>query len=193
MKRFSKHAIVTSRLYLFIVSWLSRIFFSLLYYSLKIEFRGQKSLPRSSIIMLWHEKLLLAPLVTWRFRKKHFTVVVSKSRDGKLLSAFSKTYPNVTTIDVGHLERRKALVDMCQALNSDTAILITPDGPRGPRRKLKPGLDYVAKKTNAPIFYLEWHAEKVWTFNTWDKMQCPKPFSKVFFTISEVKNLKDVQ
>jgi lysophospholipid acyltransferase (LPLAT)-like uncharacterized protein len=142
--------------------------------------------------MLWHEKLLLAPLVTWRFKKKHFTAVVSKSRDGKLLSAFSNTYRNISTIDVGHLERRKALVEMCEKVKHDTALLITPDGPRGPRRKLKPGLDYIAKKTNTPVFYLDWHAENAWTFNTWDKMQCPKPFSKVIISISKVETIQDL-
>ena len=179
------HKILRSKPFLFIASWFFRLCTELLYLTLRIEFRGVPSLPKSSIIALWHNRLILAPLVTRRFRNKHFTIAVSKSRDGMLLSTFAKTYKDVETIDISHHSRRKALVEMVEALKKDTALLITPDGPRGPKYSIKPGVSYAAKEAKVPIVTMTWTASSMWTLKTWDAMQIPKPFSKVIVTFSE--------
>jgi len=134
---------------------------------------------------LWHNKLLLAPLVTKRFCDTHFSVVVSKSRDGLLLAQFAKTFRGTKIISVGHTSRSIALLEMTKYLKEKTALLLTPDGPRGPKFVIKPGLSFSAIHAQVPIVTMSWSASKFWQLNTWDEMQIPKPFSKVTVSFSE--------
>jgi lysophospholipid acyltransferase (LPLAT)-like uncharacterized protein len=105
--------------------------------------------------------------------------VVSKSRDGKLLASYAKTYRNVETILVGHRSRHGALLQMLQALEKNAVVILTPDGPRGPRHAVKPGVIFSAQKCSADVVAMRASFSSKWTLNTWDKMQIPKPFSKV--------------
>ena len=57
-------------------------------------------------------------------------------------------------------------------------IVITPDGPRGPARKISNGAITLAKITQTPIIPVAWNTSDKWLINSWDKMRIPKPFSK---------------
>ena len=182
-KFFSK--LIRSKPVLSIIAWLSRFAFELLHRTLRVQYEGIQTLPDTSIIALWHNRLILAPLVTKRFPHMHFTVVVSKSRDGLYLSTFAKTFRWIKIIQVSHKSRNIALLEIVQELKNKTALIITPDGPRGPKCSIKPGLSFSAIRAQVPIVVMRWHASSFWQLNTWDEMQIPKPFSKVTVSFSE--------
>ena len=56
-------------------------------------------------------------------------------------------------------------------------LVITPDGPRGPRHEIQPGLLRLAQTTRRPIvavsFELGWKVR----LKSWDRFQVPLPFS----------------
>ena len=54
---------------------------------------------------------------------------------------------------------------------------MTPDGPRGPLYKVKPGIAMAAKEAQATIIPLTWDADHFWELKTWDKLKLPKPFT----------------
>lgn len=177
--------ITRSKLYFFVFGWVIRVFMEALYITLRIEYRGCASLPKKCIIALWHNNLALGPLIPRYFKKNAFSLVVSKSRDGQLLSAFLTTYSNVEVIQVGHQKRHSALLHMIEELQKNRVLMITPDGPRGPAFILKPGTCFSSQQADAPIIPMQWYASKVFTFNTWDKLVLPLPFSKVVITLKE--------
>lgn len=148
-----------------------------------------KPLPSPCIIALWHNKLVLAPLLPSCFKNTKFSVVASKSRDGLLLGAFAKTYPKVDVIHVGHQSRQAALLEIVAELQNKKVVIITPDGPRGPLHEVKGGVAFSAQKAGAPIVPMQWHASKTWRLPTWDKLEIPKPFSKVVVTFKEPVNV----
>jgi lysophospholipid acyltransferase (LPLAT)-like uncharacterized protein len=157
--------------------------------SLRITVSGDELIKRQKrpfIIALWHDQIPLAPLFTSLFYNTPLRLIVSNSRDGNLLAAFAKTFSNVSITRVVHNKKHQALAEMVCALETgDEIILITPDGPRGPAHKVKPGVIYAAQKTNRPIVAMRWTASRYWQCSSWDKMKIPKPFSKVSIYFSE--------
>lgn len=168
------------------VGWLAHVLIKLLYFTLRIRVIGHEALLTASkkplIIALWHDQLLLGPLVFGQLPKSHFAVCISNSRDGHLLASFIETFSQVKTILVGHKNRHGALLQMVQAVVDKAILLITPDGPRGPKHEVKAGVIFSAQKTQAPIVAMRWRASSTWQLKTWDRLVIPKPFSKVTIT-----------
>lgn len=136
------------------------------------------------IVMLWHNRLALAAeAFTKKANNLSYNAFISNSRDGQPLAIFAESYPNCNTIRVHHQARHQALREMISRLeNNNEIVLITPDGPRGPRYKVKPGIGLAAKQTKAWIIPFTWECSSFWELKTWDKFRIPKPFSKIIFT-----------
>ena len=56
-------------------------------------------------------------------------------------------------------------------------LTITPDGPRGPRRRLAPGAVYLASKMGLPLVAMGYGFDRPWRLPTWDHFAVPRPFS----------------
>jgi hypothetical protein len=59
------------------------------------------------------------------------------------------------------------------------SIAVTPDGPRGPREKLKPGVLLVAQLTGCALVPVAAAADRAWWFEGWDRFLVPRPFARV--------------
>ena len=115
-----------------------------------------------------------------------YAAVISKSRDGRLLTnIIDRSFPNVDTILVPHNAKHKALKALIEALKENKVVIITPDGPRGPRYEVKHGVVFGAKKAQAHIVPFSWATTSCWKLSTWDKMMIPKPFSTIEVTFGE--------
>jgi hypothetical protein len=133
------------------------------------------------ILMLWHNRLAITSFILYRYAK-HFSyaALVSNSRDGELIDSLVRSYRNGTTIKVPHNSRHEALRMLIRHMQKKKdVIIITPDGPRGPRYEVKPGIALAALSTGAYVFPFTWQADKFWELKTWDKLRLPKPFSKI--------------
>ena len=75
--------------------------------------------------------------------------------------------------------------------NSNATITITPDGPRGPRKKAKNGAYRVASKYNVSVVAVGASASRFWSLPSWDRTVIPKPFSTIYirFSIIPIKNI----
>jgi hypothetical protein len=65
------------------------------------------------------------------------------------------------------------------------SIAITPDGPKGPIHKLKPGAVITAKKSNVPLVLMGIGVSRKKILKSWDKFEIPKLFSKVKVVYSD--------
>ena len=72
-----------------------------------------------------------------------------------------------------------ALLGLRRALDDGWTVAFTLDGPRGPRRKVKPGPVALARSSGAPMTMFHAAAENAWVLNTWDRLMIPLPFSRV--------------
>jgi lysophospholipid acyltransferase (LPLAT)-like uncharacterized protein len=82
-----------------------------------------------------------------------------------------------------------ALIKLADRVKQGYDIGITPDGPRGPKYVLGPGLLKLAQLTGAGLMPVHVHYESAWEFPTWDRFLVPKPFSKVHITLGAVRHV----
>lgn len=133
------------------------------------------------LMMTWHCRL---PLVISALKVSapqfRYAAIVSGSRDGELLASIVDSYaPRAQAIRVKHTAKHQGLKNAIKALKENIVVVVTPDGPRGPRFKAKPGLIFAARATQGKIIPFSWLSRDRWIFKTWDLMTIPKPFSKV--------------
>jgi lysophospholipid acyltransferase (LPLAT)-like uncharacterized protein len=60
--------------------------------------------------------------------------------------------------------------------------VITPDGPRGPRNRFKPGAILLSQMSGRPILPMAYAASRAWRIK-WDRFVIPKPFARVAIVI----------
>lgn len=141
--------------------------------------------PRRLVCMAWHNRLLFLPaLFPARLRKRCFAVV-SASRDGQYLSDFLKYFSVRTLRGSSRRGGANALLGAINAIQKDSVVFFTPDGPRGPIYKIKKGPVMLASKTQSKIVPLAINASKCWHLKSWDKFQIPKPGATLTLIIGE--------
>ena len=65
------------------------------------------------------------------------------------------------------------------AKSKNMHLTITPDGPRGPRRRLAPGCVYLASKLELPLVVMGYGYDRPWRVrNAWDQFAIPRPHSR---------------
>jgi len=130
------------------------------------------------IYTVWHDRIFLG---TYYLKNRRIVVITSQSFDGEYIARF------LTRFGFGNVRGSStrggigALVEMIRLMKQGLATAFTIDGPRGPRYVAKPGACLLAKKTGNPILPFSVEAEKYWTIGSWDKLQIPKPFTRVRF------------
>jgi lysophospholipid acyltransferase (LPLAT)-like uncharacterized protein len=173
-----------NRFILAFLAYLLRAIVTLLYWTLRVEVQGDENITKQHpcIIALWHNQLLLLAPILYKIilrKKLPLAVLISKSRDGDIPSRFAETYKRVEVIRVGHKGRHSAMLEALEALKENKIIVLTPDGPRGPIYKAKPGVIYAAQKSKAPVIPMRWEASRCIRLKSWDRFCIPLPFSKV--------------
>ncbi len=128
------------------------------------------------VFMLWHETIL--PLL-WHHRGLAAAIVVSDNRDGQYLADFAEAVGYRSVHGSSSKGAARALIGAVRELEAGFAVAFTPDGPRGPRREMKPGFVAAAQRANAIIIPLWAEADRAWRLNSWDKFLIPKPFARV--------------
>jgi hypothetical protein len=134
------------------------------------------------IFAYWHA-FMFVPAYT--ARNLGIKVMVSQHRDGELITqvimrlGFSAVRGSSTRGGV------KALLEMIKDSKEGTAMAITPDGPRGPRFTIQPGIILLSQKTGFPIIPTSLGLTSYWELPSWDKFRIPKPFSKAALVYGE--------
>lgn len=134
---------------------------------------------RPAVLLLWHDNLFLLPLLSHLRLERAATILISHSRDGEIPARIAEKFQNVQVIRVKARLRHMAVKESIDVLEKNTLLIITPDGPRGPRRVIKQGSLFLATKTNADVFTFSWTASKCWHLSTWDRFSIPLPFARV--------------
>lgn len=197
---------INGKIFAFFFSTLGKQLIKLVLSTCKWEVHGLENFTtfaskNKCILMLWHNRLAITSFILYRYAKQFsYTAFVSNSRDGELIDMLVNSYSMGKTIKVPHQSRHEALRTLIKCINSSNEIaIITPDGPRGPKYEVKPGIALAALKTNVSIVPLTWEADHYWELNTWDKLRLPKPFStiKVSFNqpiqFSKDSSLEEIQ
>jgi lysophospholipid acyltransferase (LPLAT)-like uncharacterized protein len=134
---------------------------------------------RPHVFLLWHEVLL--PLL-WQHRGQGITIVVSEARDGQYLSDLALALGYRAIRGSSTRGGIRALLGAVRALRAGGAVAFTPDGPRGPRRELKPGVIAAAQRGGGYVIPIHAEADRAWRLHSWDRFMIPKPLARVRIT-----------
>ncbi len=175
-----------SKLKIFLMLVLGKKLLSLLIKTCRIQFEGiehfcQVAEKEKCMIMLWHNRLTIIPFILSHYTPQFlYAALVSNHRDGDILSSLIHSFHNGRTIRSSPKSRYRALRDIIRHVDEGKQIvIITPDGPRGPRYEMKPGIAIAALETHAFVFPLNWEAKAYWEIKSWDRLRFPKPFTTI--------------
>ena len=128
------------------------------------------------VVIFWHNRLLMAPYC-WNYSKP-FKMLISSHRDGKIISN-AVAHLGIGTIK-GSSNKNKisSAKEILTNLSMNNVVGITPDGPRGPKEKMKEGIVSLLKKTNATVIPLSYSAKFNFKLNSGDKFIFVTPFNK---------------
>ena len=141
----------------------------------------------SFIPVYWHQQQLFCvkQLLDMRADGVNLGFLISPSVDGEIGA--------ITVRRIGALVIRgssthtgaRALRDYYQALTQeDVSPAITPDGPRGPPCKFKPGAILLSQLSQRPIIPMAFAASRAWSIQ-WDRFVIPKPFARISIVVGE--------
>lgn len=154
-------------------AWMSTMEYRVLYYDRSVDAALGCDQPR--IYVFWHENILV-PL----YLRGHcdLAMLLSKHRDADVLARMAYHMGFDCVRGSSNRGSAAALLDMTRR-GKRMHLTITPDGPRGPRRKLAIGPVYLASRTGLPIVPLGLGADRPWRAKSWDRFAVPRPFSQV--------------
>jgi lysophospholipid acyltransferase (LPLAT)-like uncharacterized protein len=134
---------------------------------------------------LWHNRLLIFPLVLRRFfPNRPGAALISASRDGDLLTDAIHRFGYDVIRGSSSRLGASAILQLTEVLASGRDVVITPDGPRGPAYELGPGIVFLAQKSGALVLPMNLEYSRCWRLGSWDRFIIPQPFSKVRVLIS---------
>ena len=131
---------------------------------------------RAHVFLLWHEALL--PLL-WQHRGQGIAIVVSEAREGQYLADLGRILGYRAVRGSSTRGASRALLGAVRELREGRAVAFTPDGPRGPRRELKPGVVAAAQRGGGVIVPIHAEASRAWRLHSWDRFMIPRPAARV--------------
>lgn len=128
------------------------------------------------IFAFWHSRILLT---SYLFQGWDGAILVSQSDDGEIIARVLQRQGHEPIRGSSSRGGVRALARLIRCLRErDRPAVIIPDGPRGPRFRVQPGIITLAKKTGYPIVPVTYGAEKMTVFGSWDRFILPHPFSE---------------
>jgi lysophospholipid acyltransferase (LPLAT)-like uncharacterized protein len=152
--------------------------------SVSYEDGAQKTLDeRPRVASFWHECMIPA---SYLFRDMGIRVMSSYSYDGEYMGRIIRKFGFVAVKGSSSRNPIKSLLGLRRALDQGWTVAFTLDGPRGPRRKVKPGPAGLARSSGVPMTTFHAAVDKAWMINSWDRMMIPKPFSRVLVRVGKL-------
>lgn len=148
---------------------------------------------RGLVWCYWHSRIMGAH-ATWPTDVQPCTMLTSPSRDGDITTAAIRHIKRgairgsarTKGRDKGGIADFRALIGVAKA---GGCVGLTPDGPKGPRLRLKEGPVRIAKAAGAPIVVSAWAIRGARVLKSWDRTVLPPLFGRgviVFGPVIEV-------
>jgi lysophospholipid acyltransferase (LPLAT)-like uncharacterized protein len=142
-----------------------------------VEAKGEQP-----IHVFWHDRIVAG---TYYFRDRRILVLSSSSFDSEYTARCIQRFGFGVIKGSSTRGGIQALVGMIRAMRAGYPTAFTLDGPKGPRYEAKSGPVLLSKKTGGPMVPFVLEPAKFWTINSWDRLQIPKPFSRVRVIVGE--------
>jgi len=184
----------------YILAWLFHKYCLFAYYSSKRTFLGkdifdkQFETGKPLIFAIWHGRMVFMSFMD-KDPLKTF-VLISRHGDGALIAKVMDFFhvrqvrgsSNRSVSDKKGAKDRgggTALRESMNLLLAGNNMAITPDGPKGPRMRVRGNIINIAKLTGAIIIPISFSSSRCHIFKSWDRFMLPLPFGRAFFVFGK--------
>lgn len=140
-----------------------------------------------AIALFWHGRIPLCLATAPQWWRKRTRAFVSPSADGEFI-AQALAMSGFPAIRVSSAKKgdsakaRQAVAAIREAVTwvqGGGALVVTPDGPRGPNELIAPGALQIARRSGQPVFLMGIAANPAWQlYKTWDRVMFAAPFGR---------------
>lgn len=157
----------------------------LLYRLVRVETLGEE-FPRALwqqrenvILAFWHDQLLLMAAA---YRGPGAKILISASRDGELIARTMRFFGQGAVRGSSTRGGRAAFRALVELAREPVDLVLTPDGPKGPRHRLKDGVVQLARLSGRPVVPMAFVCSRGHRFASWDRFLLPFPLARGVFT-----------
>lgn len=140
-----------------------------------------------AIALFWHGRIPLCLATAPQWWRMKTRCLVSPSADGEFIARAldMSGFPAIRASSAKKGDAAKARAAVAAIREATTwvkgggALVVTPDGPRGPNEVIAPGALQIAKRSGQPIYLMGIAAHPAWQAqSTWDKVMFAAPFGR---------------
>jgi len=146
----------------------------------EVDETGEIARPRRAlepaVYALWHAELLPLALV---YAPAGLATMISHHRDGEIAANLVEALGARVVRGSSSRGGSDALRAMARLGRDGWPLAITPDGPRGPAGRSKPGVVRLAARCGLPVVPVAARPAAAWRLRSWDRFIVPKPFTVV--------------
>ena len=142
---------------------------------------------RGAITLFWHGRIPLCLATAPQWWRKRTKALISPSADGEFIArALAMSgFPaiRVSSAKPGDTAKMRqavaAIREATQWVKGGGALVVTPDGPRGPHEVIAEGALQIAKRSGQPVYLMGIAATPAWRMaRTWDQVMWAAPFGR---------------
>ena len=156
--------------------------------SMRLDYRNREVLDRAReehgqyILAFWHSRLLLMRFVY--FGDKVATLS-STHRDSEMLGRVLTRLGVTRALGSSTRGGLSGMRQLLRLVRDGYDLALTPDGPRGPRRRVKPGVIATAAHSGKPVIPVAFAASRGRRVGSWDRTLLPYPFGRGVYLYGE--------
>ena len=134
------------------------------------------------VFALWHGRQVF---FTYSHRNRGIATLVSRSKDGELIAEVLRLSGHRAVRGSSSRGGAAALKELVEAGREGHSLAVTPDGPRGPVRRVQPGVLFLARELGIPIVPAANGMRRKLIFRGWDEFHFPLPFNRVAIVLGK--------
>lgn len=179
---------IRERLLLSVGPGLGYAYIRLLRLTMRLEYRNSDVLDRvrkdsgQYVLAFWHSRFVM---MRFGYPGQRLVVLSSEHRDSRMLARVLARLGLVTAWGSSTAGGAAGMRQLLRRVREGYDVGLTPDGPRGPRRQVKPGVVAAARLTGLPIVPVAFSARPARRLRSWDRTLIPYPFSRGIYLYGE--------
>lgn len=158
-------------LYLHFVGKTSKIVDIDRHYRNDLEAAGQQY-----VNVVWHGRQVI---FVYTHRGAKISPLASPSKDGEIIAQVQQLFGFAPSRGSSRREPVQALRRLIGRIQQGYSLAVTPDGPLGPEREVKPGALYLAQRFGLPVLPMTSALKRKIIIRGWDTFHFPLPFNRI--------------
>jgi len=141
------------------------------------------------IVVFWHRHLMILQCA---YRGWPFCVACGEHRDGEFSASVMERSGFLAVRGSRTRGAVKLLRNLVAAVQDGWSCVITPEGSRGPRYSVQPGVFLLARRTGVPVYPIGVAVDRAWELNTWDAFVVPKPGARISVHVADAMPVEEM-